>query len=159
MKSGGPVSQIHSPHHLVGAPGIFSDLLRSVQMLKREWDAESNGKLLHLFIPNKTATLVPEFAVEDLPLDRTATLVSAIAVKDLPLCRTVWWYLNFSTVCITKNVQVSTTNAAIITFRKLSPVAVPNFEIRLLRHWQETIQPDNQTNHYNSLTHVVMGEK
>ena len=24
----GPVSQIHSPHLLVGAPGIFSDLLR-----------------------------------------------------------------------------------------------------------------------------------
>ena len=32
----GPVSQIHSPHLHVGAPGIFSDLLRSVQMLKRE---------------------------------------------------------------------------------------------------------------------------
>ena len=37
-------------------PGIFSDLLRSVQMLKREWGGESNGKLLDLFIPNKTAT-------------------------------------------------------------------------------------------------------
>ena len=36
-------------------------------MLKREWGAESNGKLLHLFIPGKTAALVPEFAVEDLP--------------------------------------------------------------------------------------------
>ena len=36
-----------------------------------------------------TATLVPEFAVEDLPLDRTATLVSAFAVKDLPLGRTL----------------------------------------------------------------------
>ena len=44
----GPVSQIHSPHLLVGAPGIFSDLLRSVQMLKREWGAESNGKLPRL---------------------------------------------------------------------------------------------------------------
>ena len=32
----GPVSQIHSTHLLVGAPGIFSDLLRFVQMLKRE---------------------------------------------------------------------------------------------------------------------------
>ena len=31
----GPVSQIHSPH-LVGAPGIFSDLSRFVLMLKRE---------------------------------------------------------------------------------------------------------------------------
>ena len=35
----------------VGAPGIFSDILRSVQMLKREWGAESNGKLPHLFNP------------------------------------------------------------------------------------------------------------
>ena len=33
----GPVSQIHSPHLHVGAPGFFSDLLRSVQMLTREW--------------------------------------------------------------------------------------------------------------------------
>ena len=41
----GSVSQIHSPHLLVGAPGIFSDLLRFVHMLKREWGAESNGKL------------------------------------------------------------------------------------------------------------------
>ena len=45
----GPVSQIHSPHLHVGAPGILSDLLRSVQMLKREWGAESNGKLPHIF--------------------------------------------------------------------------------------------------------------
>ena len=41
-------------------------------MLKREWGAESNGKLPHLFIPSKTAAWVPEFAVEDLPLSRTA---------------------------------------------------------------------------------------
>ena len=56
VKSGGPVSQIPSPHLLVGVPGIFSDLLRFVQMLKREWGAETNGKLPHLFIPNKTTT-------------------------------------------------------------------------------------------------------
>ena len=67
-----------------GALGIFSDLL-SIQILKREWDVESNGKLLHLFIPSKTATLVPEFAVEDLSLGRTAALVHEFAVKDLPL--------------------------------------------------------------------------
>ena len=36
-------------------------------MLKREWGAESNGKLPHLFIPSKTADLVPEFAMEVLP--------------------------------------------------------------------------------------------
>ena len=53
-------------------------------MLKKEWGAESNGKLLHLFIPSKATTLVPEFAVEDLPLDRTARMVPAFAVKDVP---------------------------------------------------------------------------
>ena len=58
-------------------------------MLKRELGAKSNGKLPHLFIPSKTATMVPEFAVEDLPLDRTATLVPAFVVKDLSLDRTV----------------------------------------------------------------------
>ena len=52
----GTVSQIHSLHLLVGARGIFSDLLKFVQMLKREWGVESNGKLPHLFIPSKTAT-------------------------------------------------------------------------------------------------------
>ena len=36
-------------------------------MLKRGWGAESNGKLRNLLIPGKTAALVPEFAVEDLP--------------------------------------------------------------------------------------------
>ena len=36
-----------------GAPGNFSDLLRSVEMLEREWGAETNGKLQHLFIPSK----------------------------------------------------------------------------------------------------------
>ena len=48
-------------------------------MLKREWGAESNGKLPHLFIPSKTAILVAEFAMEDLPLNRTGTLVPAFA--------------------------------------------------------------------------------
>ena len=84
-----PVSQIHSPHLHIGAPVVFLDLLTPIQMPKREWGAESNGMLPHLFIPNKLATLVPEFAVEDLPLDRTATLVPGFAVKDLPLGRTL----------------------------------------------------------------------
>ena len=46
-------------------------------------------KLQHLFIPSKTATLVPEFAIEDLHLGRTAALVPEFAVKDLPLVRTL----------------------------------------------------------------------
>ena len=57
-------------------------------MLKREWGVESNGKLLQLFIPSKIATLVSEFTVEDLPLDRTETLVPEFTVEDLPLDRT-----------------------------------------------------------------------
>ena len=52
-------------------------------MLKREWGVESNGKLPHLFIPSKTATLVPEYAVEDLPLVRTVALVPEFAVNTL----------------------------------------------------------------------------
>ena len=52
----GSVSQIHFPHPHVGAPGIFSDLLRSIQMPKIKWDVKSNGKLPHLFILIKTAT-------------------------------------------------------------------------------------------------------
>ena len=88
----GPASQIHSPHLHVGAPGIFSDLLRSVQMLKREWGAESNGKLTHLFIPSKTAALVPEFAMEDLPSAELHPWFLALAVKDLPFGRTLWWW-------------------------------------------------------------------
>ena len=58
-------------------------------MLKRDWGTESNGKLPLLFSPSKTATLVPEFAVEDLPLDRTITLAPEFAVKELPLGRTL----------------------------------------------------------------------
>ena len=57
-------------------------------MIKREWGAESNGKLPHLFIPSKTATHVPEFAMEDLPLGTIAALPE-FAVKDLPLGRTL----------------------------------------------------------------------
>ena len=56
-------------------------------MLKRVWNAESTGKLPHLFIPSKTAAWDPEFAVEDLPLGRTAALLPEFAVKDLPLGR------------------------------------------------------------------------
>ena len=66
-----------------GAPGIFSDAK------EREWGAESNGKPPRLLISSKTATLVPEFAVEDLPLGRTAAFVTEFAMKDLFLGRTL----------------------------------------------------------------------
>ena len=58
-------------------------------MLKTEWGAESNGKLPHLFIPRKTVTLVPKFAVEDLPLGRTGAFMPEFAVKELALGRTL----------------------------------------------------------------------
>ena len=45
----GPVRQIHSHHLLVGALRPSQVFLRSVQMLKREWGAEKNGKLPHVF--------------------------------------------------------------------------------------------------------------
>ena len=57
--------------------------------VKERVGAESSGKLPHLFIPSKTATLVPEFSVENLPLGRTAALVPEFSVKDLPLGRTL----------------------------------------------------------------------
>ena len=98
------LAKIHSPDILADAPAIFSKLSRSVQTLKREWGAESNGKLPHLFIPSKTPILLPEFPVEDLPLNRTAVLVSDFEVKDLPLDRTLMMMMmmtvlqkNFST--------------------------------------------------------------
>ena len=87
----GLVSQIYSPYLQAGVPGIFPDLLRSVQMLKREWGAERNGKLSHLFIPSNTAAWVPEFAVETCLLSRTAALVPEFAVKDLALGRILWY--------------------------------------------------------------------
>ena len=58
-------------------------------MLKREWGAESNGKLPHLYILSKSATFAPKFAVEDLPLRRTAALVPEFAVKNMSLGRTL----------------------------------------------------------------------
>ena len=66
----------------------IGEVLR-VQMLKIGWGEESNGKLPHLFTPGKTTTLVPEFAVEDLPLGITVALVPQFAVKDLPLGRAI----------------------------------------------------------------------
>ena len=80
----GPVFHIYSPHFHAAALGIFSGLLRSVQLIKKEWGSESNGKLPHLFIPSKPATLVPEFAVEDLLLGSTAALVPEFSVKSCP---------------------------------------------------------------------------
>ena len=64
----GPVNQIQSSHLHVGAPEIFSDLLRSLQMLKRESGVRKATESYRTYsIPGKTAALVPEFALDDLP--------------------------------------------------------------------------------------------
>ena len=63
----GPVSQIHPPHLHVAVPGIFWNISRSVQMLKTEWMQKATGSYCTYSIPIKSAVLVPEFAVEDLP--------------------------------------------------------------------------------------------
>ena len=48
---------------------------------------KATGSYRTYLIPGKTAAMVPEFAVEDLPLSITPALVLALAVKDLPLGR------------------------------------------------------------------------
>ena len=55
-------------------------------MLKREWDAKINGKLPHLFIPDKTAALVPEFVVEDLSLAELQLRFSDIYIIIVKRC-------------------------------------------------------------------------
>ena len=57
---------------MLGILGSFQIFLRSSHMIKRDWGAESNGKLPHLFIPSKSASLVPKFAIKYLPLGRSA---------------------------------------------------------------------------------------
>ena len=74
-------------HLHAGAPGIFSDLLRSLQMLKKESGARKATRSYRTY--SSLVKLQPEFAVENLPLGRTAVLMPEFAVKDLPLGRTV----------------------------------------------------------------------
>ena len=50
---------------------------------------KATGSYRPYSITGKIATLVPEFAVEDLSLGRTTALVPEIAVKDVPLGRTL----------------------------------------------------------------------
>ena len=88
----GPVNQIHSPHLHAGTPRIFSHLLRSVQMLKREWGAESNGKLLHLFIPIKLQPWFPCLQWKTC-FGQNCSLGAWVSVKYLPLGRALWrWW-------------------------------------------------------------------
>ena len=95
----GPVSQIHTPHLHEGAPGMFSDLLRSVSMLQREWGAESNRKLLHLFIPYKTAALVSAFVVEDLSSGKLQPWCPSLHCKTCPWAEHSYYCYYFYYYC------------------------------------------------------------
>ena len=59
----GPVSQFHSHHLHVGTPGIFSDHLRPVQMLKRESGVRKATESYRTYsIAGKTAMLVLRYS-------------------------------------------------------------------------------------------------
>ena len=76
------LAQFHSPHFHVGAPGIFSDLLRLFRCWRDSGVHNAMGSYHSYSIPGKTTVFVPEFAV-----------VPLLAVKDLPLGRTLWcWW-------------------------------------------------------------------
>ena len=57
-------------------------------MIKERVGCGKQREATALFIHSKTVTLIPEFAVEDVPLNRTATFVPKFTEKDLPLGRT-----------------------------------------------------------------------
>ena len=64
----GPVSQIHSPHHLVGTPAIFFRSYKVCSDAKEGVGMRKATEIHHSYsIPGKTSFLVPEYAVEDLP--------------------------------------------------------------------------------------------
>ena len=59
-----PVSQIYSPQLHIGAPEIFEGLFRRE---RENGFRKETGNYFVYSIPAKTAALVPEFAVDDLP--------------------------------------------------------------------------------------------
>ena len=63
----GPVPNPLSPPPRWCPWDLFTSFKVCSDAKERDRGAESNGKLPHLFYPWKIATLVPEFAVEDLP--------------------------------------------------------------------------------------------
>ena len=88
-----PVSQIHSPHLPVGASGIFPDLIKPVQFLKREGVRKATGSYRTYSSLVKLQSFGSWVCGGRPAFDRTAALAPALAVKDLPLGRTLWlWW-------------------------------------------------------------------
>ena len=86
------VSQIHFPLFHVGGPGIFPDHLRSVQMLKREWGAGSNRKLLHLFITSKSATGFLSLQWKTCLWAELQPWCLSLQWKTCPWAENTWWW-------------------------------------------------------------------
>ena len=92
----GRVSQVSSPYLHAGTPGIFSDLLMSVQILKKECGA--NGSYCIYPTQVKLQSWFLSLRWKTLFLSRTAALVPALAMKNLPSDRTFWWW-SYNNVC------------------------------------------------------------
>ena len=113
-------------HHLhAGAPGIFSDFIRSVQMLKREWGAKNNGKPPHLFNPWWNCSLGSWVCGGRPAFDRTAAKVPELALKDLPLGRTLMIHDNHKILAI---------NTVILKFNKIQSQCPLNYTIPWIAH-------------------------
>ena len=96
----GPVSQIHSRHLLVGAHGIFSDLLRFVQMLKRERERERERGMWKETGSYRTYSSLVKLHPGFLSLQWKTCLCAELqtwclsfTVKVLPLSRTLMIYI------------------------------------------------------------------
>ena len=82
-------------------------------------------------IPRKTTALVPEFAMEDLPLGRIAALVPEFVAKDLPLGRTLMMMIITSLLSLKKNCQ--TVRGMPMRVKNHRPVFVKAFLACLVR--------------------------
>ena len=130
MKFGGPSCQIHSPYLNAGAPGIFSYLLGSVQILKREWGAESNGKLPQLSIPSK------------LPLSLNYFLFCALRFSCFPFYFSVYNELQPRFLIYSEGPALGQNIIYIINENQMVNVKIGLFTIQNLFFWWKA--PKNQ---------------
>ena len=93
------LAKLHSPHLLVVVRGIFSDA-KERGMRKETGSYRTYSSLVKLqpwclSLLRKTCLWqVPQFAMKYLSLVRTATLVPEFAVKDLPSAELLPWFLS-----------------------------------------------------------------
>ena len=80
----GPASQIHSPYLHVGALGIFSDLEGLFRCWRGSGVPIETGSYCTYSNSGKTAALVPEFAVEELPSAELQTRILLLQWRTCP---------------------------------------------------------------------------